>query len=144
DVWLVHLTGEEFPGDDLGARELVRTILAGTSPLQPGQRLRGFVLLDMIGTVPSKEKARPIVQLNAGEGEESLALAGVALSSVAHVAPALTPVFRSRFDPRSYLYNTDGLVFSNAGVPVVFLNEHINYLENYSDRELDNYHTTQD
>jgi predicted double-glycine peptidase len=48
---------------------------------------------------------------------------------------------RSRFDERSYLYNTDGLLFSDAGIPVVLINEHLNKLENLNRRA---YHESTD
>ncbi|MBI3558215.1 MAG: M28 family peptidase [Deltaproteobacteria bacterium] len=48
---------------------------------------------------------------------------------------------RDRFDARSYLYNTDGIVFSNAGYPVILLNEHINGIENLN---RPHYHSTSD
>jgi hypothetical protein len=34
-----------------------------------------------------------------------------------------------RHEERSYLYNTDGLLFSETGYPVVLINEHLNALE---------------
>ena len=42
-IWLVHFTGEEFPADDLGARELVSDMLGD------GQDIYALVLVDMIG-----------------------------------------------------------------------------------------------
>lgn len=122
DVWLVHLTGEEFPGDDLGARELVSEMLRARHDIA------GLVLMDMIG---HRSKGDRLFQINAGDLPDSLNMAGVALA-VAHdvAAPDFTAVIRTRFDPRSYLYNTDGLIFSDAGYPVILLNEHINPLEN--------------
>ena len=56
-------------------------------------------------------------------------------------ATRFQPVLRSRYDPRSYLYNTDGLIFSEAGYPVVYFNEHINRLENFFRK---GYHHTTD
>ena len=47
----------------------------------------------------------------------------------------MVPTLRPRFDDKSYLYNTDGLVFEEAGYPVLFLNEHINRWENSVTRE---------
>src|SRR5581483_2928237 len=35
DVWLVHLTGEEFPADCLGARALSERLVEGTLALHP-------------------------------------------------------------------------------------------------------------
>ena len=36
DVWLVHLTGEEFPSDCLGARHLTQSLVEGTLKLRTG------------------------------------------------------------------------------------------------------------
>lgn len=132
DVWLVHLTGEEFPADDLGARHLVSRLLADR------QRIRGLVLMDMIGY---RKPGDPVFQVSAGEVGESLALASHALSAARAHAPTLRGLIRSRFDARSYLYNTDGLIFSDAGFPVILLNEHLNYRENLS---RPHYHQTTD
>lgn len=123
DIWLVHLTGEEYPGDDLGARRFIEKLL--------GERreIAGLVLLDMIG---HRNPGDGVFQENPGAspGSEELARLAVELSSGA-VAPGMTPVLRRFDDERSYLYNTDGLLFAEAGYPVVLLNEHINRHENY-------------
>ena len=51
--------------------------------------------------------------------------------------PALQGQVRPPYDPRSTLYNTDGQVFSDAGVPVVL------FMENY-DINRSGYHDTHD
>jgi Zn-dependent M28 family amino/carboxypeptidase len=131
DIWLTHLTGEEFPGDDLGARHLVSDFLARKI------EIRGLILMDMIGRhLPGGD----IFQVNAGDSQQSLNIARLIMDA----APSVTesrPVLRKRFDRRSYLYNTDGLIFSDVGYPVVFLNEHINLLENF---EFPGYHDVVD
>ncbi len=133
DVWLVHLTGEEFPADDLGARRLVDELL------QKRQDIGGAVILDMIGF---RKPGDPVVQINPGDSEASLAMAEEAMLSARRVAPGLlVPELRTRYDPRSYLHNTDGLIFSHAGYPVILINEHINRLENMS---RPHYHQTTD
>lgn len=58
DVWLVHLTGEEFPGDSLGARALARALVAGDLTLHAagsdrpialgGVAIAGAIVMDMI------------------------------------------------------------------------------------------------
>src|SRR5262249_23574014 len=57
DVWLVHLTGEEFPADCLGARHLCRYLVEGTLRLRlpggaehdlSGVRVQGVYVLDMV------------------------------------------------------------------------------------------------
>ncbi|MEI8311889.1 MAG: M20/M25/M40 family metallo-hydrolase [Verrucomicrobiota bacterium] len=122
DIWLVHLTGEEFPADDLGARHLVGGML------RDRQDIEGLVLMDMIGHRESADDR--IFQVNPGDDEASLRMAKTAIDSAAGLT-RFEPKLRTRFDPRSYLYNTDGLIFSDAGYPVVYLNEHINRLENF-------------
>ncbi|MEI6493812.1 MAG: M28 family peptidase [Verrucomicrobiota bacterium] len=122
DIWLVHLTGEEFPADDLGARFLVGGLL------RDRQDIEGLVLMDMIGHRESADDR--IFQVNPGDDKASLDMAKTAIDSAAGLT-RLAPKLRTRFDPRSYLYNTDGLTFADAGYPVVFLNEHINRLENF-------------
>jgi hypothetical protein len=120
DVWLLHLTGEEFPADDLGARRVVGEWLKTKTPVG------AVLLMDMIGY---RTNAGSAFQINAGESLESLWVARQALGVAAKTAPKLTPLLRTRWDLKSYLYNTDGLMFSDAGFPVVLFNEHLNRLE---------------
>ena len=117
-IWLVHLTGEEFPADDLGARALISEMLGDR------QDIYALVLIDMIGFAGENE---PQFQLSAGNQATSLQLASVGLDASADVAPQLTPFLRTRYDDRSYLYNTDGIIFSENGYPVVLFNEYLNY-----------------
>jgi hypothetical protein len=51
--------------------------------------------------------------------------------------PQLHGEVRTPTDPRSSLYNTDGQIFSDAGIPVVL------FMENY-DINRQGYHDTQD
>jgi hypothetical protein len=132
EIWLLHLTGEEFPADDLGARFFVSESLAER------RDFAGMVLLDMIG---SNRPVDGLFQINPGPSAESLQLAALALDASRLHAPALKAVLRPRFDDKSYLYNTDGLIFGDAGWPVILINEHINRLEN---RDRPNYHQTTD
>ena len=116
DIWLLHLTGEEFPSDDLGARHFFRTLL------KEKRNIHGMVLVDMIGIRDPKD---PIFQINSGKTPESLQLSALAMQ-VAKTTPSnFVPVFRSRFDDKSYLYNTDGYIPDSLGFPVVFFNEHL-------------------
>ena len=133
DIWLVHLTGEEYPADDMGAREFVGRTLAGRGGIT------GLVLLDMIG---HREAGTKIFQVNAGDGPESENLALTAMAASRAVAKGFTPVLRGRFDEKSYLYNTDGLIFSDAGYPVVLFNEHINKLEHFTREGYHDVHDT--
>lgn len=126
DIWIVHLIGEEYPADDLGIRRMLSTFL------NHRQDFAGMILMDMIAWRKSPNDT--IFQINAGLGAESLELAAVAMASaklvLANEQSNLTPAFRAFFDNRSYLYNTDGVVLSQIGYPVVLFNEHINRLEN--------------
>lgn len=122
DLWLVHLTGEEYPGDDLGARHLADELL------RDRRRIGGILILDMIGYRPDPAAAA-LFQINAGDSAASVELARVALGAAADVAPGLTAAFRGRHSRKSYLYNTDGHIYSQLGFPVLLFNEHLNGLE---------------
>ncbi len=117
-IWLVHLTGEEFPSDCLGARHLVSSLLAD------GQEIHGLVLLDMIGFTPVGDM---LYQISPGDDAGSEHIASVIQDVSGDVSPELELAYRTRYDDRSYLYNTDGINFSEAGFPVVLINEHVNW-----------------
>ncbi|MBI4860231.1 MAG: M28 family peptidase [Candidatus Riflebacteria bacterium] len=129
-IRIVHMVGEEFPADCLGAREYVARALASR------EKIHGAIIVDMIGHAGAGDRlSDPIFQLNQGESPESARLTGAALQAFAAlrkarlVPPELKPVIRHRFDRRSFLYNTDGVIFSDVGYPVLLINEHINRLE---------------
>jgi hypothetical protein len=177
DVWLVHLTGEEFPADCLGARALTQRLVEGTLKLRlPGgawydlssARAQGVYVSDMIAH--NNDHDRDVFQISPGTGPESLWLAyqahlaaeawnagarvwnrrpsrrgrgrgrrsadGTAVPETAR-HPELSGEVRLPGDPRSTLYNTDGQIFSDAGVPVVL------FMENY-DINRTGYHDTHD
>src|SRR5215469_11744811 len=82
DVWLVHLTGEEFPADCLGARALTQRLVEGTLKLRlpgggwsdlSGARVRGVYVSDMIAH--NNDNDRDVFQISPGVGAESLWLA---------------------------------------------------------------------
>jgi Zn-dependent M28 family amino/carboxypeptidase len=177
DIWLVHLTGEEFPSDCMGARWLAQQAVQGSLHLHArdetehdlsSTRIRGVYVLDMIAH--NNDRARNIFQITPGVGKESLWLAqqahqaaeawnagaerwnrsparrnagpgrrsanGKTLPRVAKY-PTLFDEVRLPIDPRSTLYNTDGQIFSDAGIPVVL------FMENY-DINRQGYHDTHD
>lgn len=179
DVWLVHLTGEEFPSDCMGARHLAQSLVEGTLGLRragrrrldlSGVRVEGVYVLDMIAHNREHEQDRDIFQISPGAGAGSLRLAqiaheanvvwnagtaawnnraerrgcrrgrrsadGATLPAVAQ-HPQLHGEIRPPADPRSSLYNTDGQIFSDAGVPVVL------FMENYDINRV-GYHDTHD
>jgi hypothetical protein len=179
DIWLVHLTGEEFPSDCMGARNLAQRLVEGNLQLRvPGRRrvdlsrtrVRGAYILDMIAH--NNHRNRDVFQFAPGTGAQSLWLAerGVEVNTawnrsvvewnrrgdrrhaprsvrcadphgrhVPAIAPhlALHGEVRPSYDPRSALFNTDGQIFSDAGIPVVL------FMENYDINRV-GYHDTQD
>jgi hypothetical protein len=177
DVWLVHLTGEEFPSDCLGARHLSQLLVEGQLSLRlrdgswrdlSAVRIQGVYVLDMVAH--NNDHERDVFQISPGTGRTSLWLAEQAHqaaeawnagaeqwnrraarrgkgrgkrspkgSKVPAVAahPHLRGEVRLPANPRSTLFNTDGQVFSDAGIPVVL------FMENY-DINRTGYHDSHD
>lgn len=177
DVWLVHLTGEEFPSDCMGARHLAQRVVERSLALRrPGARelnlskveIEGVYVLDMIAH--NNDHDPDVFQISPGVGRESLRLAYHAHEAnaiwnasvpawnrraarrgcgrgrrsadgksvpITALHPSLTGEVRPPHDPRSSLYNTDGQIFSDAGIPVVL------FMENYDINRV-GYHDTHD
>ena len=177
DVWLVHLTGEEFPSDCLGARALAQALVERSLRLTAEDgaewdasavRVTGAFVLDMIGH--NNQHDRDVFQIASGEGVGSARLALAAhlanqrWNARARQANAVPPrhglgralrmadgkeapppfahlplagEIRVEWEPRSSLYNTDGQIFSDLGIPVVL------FMENY-DINRTGYHDTED
>jgi hypothetical protein len=177
DVWLVHLTGEEFPADCLGARALTERLVERTLKLQLPRgkprdlyrtTVRGVYVSDMIAH--NNDRERDIFQISPGNDPASMWLAYQAhlaneiwnesvpywnksqkrdglprarRSPYGAAIPEMAPFLRLAghvrvpSDPRSTLYNTDGQIFSDAGVPCVL------FMENY-DINRTGYHDTHD
>lgn len=177
DVWLIHLTGEEFPADCLGARHLTQCLVEGNLELRlPKGRRRdlsavqvaGVYVLDMIAH--NNDHDRDIFQIAPGTSRRSMELAyeahvanetwnawaaalnkrpprrGLGRGRRSPHGGAVPPVaahlvlageVRPAYTPRSTLYNTDGQIFSDAGVPVVL------FMENY-DINRAGYHDSHD
>ncbi len=177
DVWLVHLTGEEFPSDCMGARHLCQRLVERNLRLRlPGSReldlsnvrVTGAFVLDMVAH--NSEHDLDVFQISPGTGPESARLALMAHGAtetwnlmtkpwnrqpgrrackrgvrspegrrIPDIAlhPELHGEVRLPMDPRSTLYNTDGQIFSDAGIPVVL------FMENY-DINRAGYHDTKD
>jgi hypothetical protein len=175
DVWLVHLTGEEFPADCLGARALCQAIVERSLTARErdgkvrdlsGVKIRGVYVSDMIAH--RNDKDHDVFQIAPGEGRGSAWLALQAHRAnemwnalarrenrrpprrdcpparrvTDHKEPppmAAYPVLRgevrAEWEPRSALYNTDGQIFSDAGVPVVlFMEDYDINRQGYHDR----------
>jgi hypothetical protein len=177
DIWLIHLTGEEFPADCLGARHLCQCLVEGTlrMRLSGGKqhdlsrtRVQGVYVLDMVAH--NNDHERDVFQISPGTSRESMWLAYQAhlaneawnrsaplwnrrpsrrsrgrgqrspdSARVPDIAlhPGLRGEVRPPYAPRSTLYNTDGQIFSDAGVPVVL------FMENY-DINRSGYHDSHD
>jgi hypothetical protein len=177
DIWLIHLTGEEFPSDCMGARHLSQQIVEGTLKLRlpKGEacdlsrvRIQGVYVLDMVAH--NNDSNRDRFQISPGRGAEALWLAYQAhianeiwnantdncnrslsrrgrsrgkrsadKNKIPEIAlqPKLDGQVRLPCDPLSTLYNTDGQIFSDAGIPVVL------FMENY-DINRKGYHDTRD
>ena len=82
DVWVVHLTGEEFPADSLGARAICQGLVEGTLAFTTEEGLKrdvsnvrvvGVYVSDMIGHNTARD--RDVFQIAPGEGAASLRLA---------------------------------------------------------------------
>jgi Zn-dependent M28 family amino/carboxypeptidase len=117
DIWILHLTGEEFPSDDLGIRYFMKGIL------QEKKDIAGMVLVDMIGF---KEAGDPVFQINSGKTKESLALSKLAMQIAKNMKGPYVPTFRNRWGDEGYLYYTDGYILDSLGFPVILFNEHLN------------------
>jgi hypothetical protein len=82
DVWLVHLTGEEYPAEGLGACRLCEWLVEGTLKLRTtagathdlsNVQVKGLYVLDMIAH--NNNKDRQVFQIAPGVSRESLWLA---------------------------------------------------------------------
>jgi hypothetical protein len=83
DVWLMHLTGEEFPGDCLGARHLAARLVAGDLKLRvsggrghdlSGVRVEGIFVLDMVAHENPRRRGVFLIAPGIGAGALRLAL----------------------------------------------------------------------
>lgn len=176
DIWLLHLTGEEFPSDSMGARHFCEALLEQKLTLHTTKRrtvnlsetkIIGVFLMDMIAH--NRDTAQDIFQISPGASRASLQLAYQAHLATemwnAHAVewnsagrrdcgrgkrsrngktipplalhPQLAGQVRTAEDLTSTLYNTDGIIFSDSGVPVVLM------MENY-DLNRSGYHDSKD
>jgi hypothetical protein len=177
DVWLIHLTGEEFPSDCMGARNFCRTLVEKNIRLHTegeehidlsGTEVVGVYVMDMIGH--NRDNDHDIFQISPGKSAASLYLAwqahianqlwnaathdwnknpdrihrakGKRISGIEDIPePArflhVNGEVRTQYNPHSSIFNTDGQIFSDLGVPVVL------FMENY-DISRQGYHDTHD
>ena len=177
DIWLLHLTGEEFPADCMGARNFCQNLVEKNLILKTDKNnnidlsdteIAGVYIMDMIGH--NRENDQDIFQISPGNSAASLYLAWQAhianmiwneginrwnnnpdrlnktrgkritgLQGIPDIAKhlALKGEVRTEYNPHSSLFNTDGQIFSDTGVPVVL------FMENY-DIDRSGYHDTKD
>ena len=177
DIWLLHLTGEEFHSDCMGARHFCQSLIEKNLNLRvdektninlSGTEIVGVYIMDMIGH--NRDTDQDIFQISPGKSAASLFLAYQAhianiiwnectykwnrqperlnknrgqrikeLQEIPDIARhlALKGEVRTQFNPHSSIFNTDGQIFSDTGVPVVL------FMENY-DINRSGYHDTKD
>jgi hypothetical protein len=82
DIWLLHLTGEEFPSDCMGARNFCRNYVQKTLMMRRGDgsfkhlrgiEIKGVFIMDMIAH--NRDNALDIFQISPGRTAESVQLA---------------------------------------------------------------------
>lgn len=177
DIWLIHLTGEEFPSDCMGARNFCQLLVEKRINLKTGNdtftelsdtEIVGVFIMDMIGH--NRENDQDIFQISPGKSAKSLQLAWQAhlanmiwntcaqkwnqnperqhlgrgkrvmgtqeIPEIAKLLP-LEGEVRTHYNPYSSIFNTDGQIFSDIGIPVVL------FMENY-DINRSGYHDTKD
>jgi hypothetical protein len=177
DIWLIHLTGEEFPSDCMGARNFCKTLIEGNMILKVGDQhgldlsdteIVGVYVMDMIGH--NRDNDQDIFQISPGKCTASLFLAwqahianmiwnagthiwnseterlkktrGKRISGLQEIPETakhlpLKGEVRTHYNPNSSIFNTDGQIFSDTGVPVVL------FMENY-DINRSGYHDSRD
>jgi Peptidase family M28 len=177
DIWLLHLTGEEFPSDCMGARNFCRTLIENNIKLTlkdgsysdlSGTDVKGVFVMDMIGH--NRDKDQNIFQISPGKSAASIQLAAQAHlanmiwntgthkwnqkperihlgrgkritgdQQIPELAKhlAIEGEVRTQFNPHSSIFNTDGQIFSDVGLPIVL------FMENY-DINRTGYHDTKD
>jgi hypothetical protein len=177
DIWLIHLTGEEFPSDCMGARNFCQSLIEKNLILSTGENKRidlsdteitGVYVMDMIGH--NRDTDQDVFQISPGKSPESLYLAyqahlanmmwndsahkwnrqperlnlsrGERIKESEEIPAkarhlALKGEVRTQYNPHSSIFNTDGQIFSDTGVPVVL------FMENY-DINRTGYHDTKD
>jgi Peptidase family M28 len=177
DVWLIHLTGEEFPSDCMGARNFCKTLIEKNVHLRTSEgsetdlsetQVVGLYVMDMIGH--NRDNDHNVFQISPGKSKASLTLArqahianmiwnagvtqwnrsperehlgkGERISGTIGIPDtakhlAVYGEVRTQYNPHSSIFNTDGQIFSDMGMPVVL------FMENY-DISRTGYHDTHD
>jgi hypothetical protein len=118
NIWLVHLTGEEFPSDDLGARHFLSELLRAR------RDIHAVVITDFIGWhYPGK----PRFQVSPTSLPGSERMAALALDAARQLAPELTALYAARNKLRNSVFQTDLVMFELYGIPGILFNEDMDY-----------------
>lgn len=120
DIWLVHLTGEEFPSDDLGARHFLSEMMRAR------QDIRAAVITDFIGW---HHPGKPAFQVSPTSISGSERMAALALDAARQLAPELAVIYAARNELRNSVFQTDLQEFELYGIPGVLFNEDMDYSE---------------
>lgn len=118
DIWLVHLTGEEFPSDDLGARHFLSEMMRAQKDI------RAVVITDFIGW---HHPGKPRFQVSPTSVPGSERMAALALDAADKLAPELSAVYAARNRSRNSVFQTDLLEFELHGIPGILFNEDMDY-----------------
>jgi Zn-dependent M28 family amino/carboxypeptidase len=133
-IWLVHLTGEEFPAVDLGARHFLSEIM------RRKQDIYGVVITDFIGShQPNLRRFQ--ISPTAVAGSEHFA--ALALDAAATMFPGdVEASYQPRDKSRNSVFQTDLLEFEFRGFPGILFNEDMDY--SHPETNNPNYHQSTD
>jgi hypothetical protein len=119
-IWLVHLTGEEFPADCLGARHFLSELLRAR------RDLHAVVITDFIGW---HHPGRPAFQVSPTSAPGAERMAALALDAARALAPGLTALYAARDRSRNSVFQTDLLELELRGIPGILFNEDMDYAQ---------------
>lgn len=133
-IWLVHLTGEEFPSVDLGARHFL------TEVMQAKQDIHAVIITDFIGS-HQPDSRRFQISPSAVKGSERFA--AIALDASKDLASGdIEAMYQPRDQLRNSVFQTDLLEFEFRGYPGILFNEDMDY--SHPETNNPNYHQSTD
>ncbi len=119
-IWLVHLTGEEFPADCLGVRHFLSELMRAR------RDLHAVVITDFIGR---HHPGKPAFQLSPTSVAGSERMAALALDAARSLAPELSALYAARDRSRNSVFQTDLLELELHGIPGILFNEDMDYAD---------------
>jgi hypothetical protein len=118
-IWLVHLTGEEFPAVDLGARHFLSEILRSKKDIY------GVVITDFIG---SHQPGSRRFQISPTAVSGSERFAAMALDAAGDMFLGdVEAIYQARNKMRNSVFQTDLLEFEFRGFPGILFNADMDY-----------------